>query len=661
MKLNRYIKAALLTLVGVALAGSTTRTQAQITNTYLDTFDIGANTANFAGSGSVASWIYWYNTPGGNLAITNDITMDASNNPASGSLRIDSPFLNTPGTQNLFFGTFGNGGGYDFSTTANLLLYSNISFDIHVDPSMTPFTSSTATNFGSIGVGVVTSGYGFDSVGSLTIPLNATNGWVHMSVPIDKTAGYAANPVPGIGLDFANYSGYPEFNFRFWIDNISLVGSTAPPPGPPSLIGHLQTPVPGLNSIGTSKSQYQRYHLATINDTGYTFVGQPSVTYSWTISAFPTNSDWQQHIFLVNGQPGQYDQAADYNLADCIFMTVQSQGPGQNATFNFRYKTNEPAGNSMLFNALSPTNAANTNLWPVMPVCSLQDSNGPIGTWSITFAQTTNVTLKSPSGFTTNFTFDADSAALFADPMSICVGGQVNSSGFGQILVTSNFTVTGSATPLSDNFATDTVLDTNTWKNQANDTNGVEIVPPGSAYWLNWTLPDASYSLQASASIPATNHISLASIGTILNDGQRQVLLASSNLPSAKQGFFSLVKRNFSQLQVLLPGETAAPGTVTGKTGTPTPVSLSASGGVEVITVNAVDANWFPVPGVIDSVSLDSTDSGAVLPNNAAMVNGTVQFPLFLFQDTGTWTVTATDVTDGTKTPNTSSQVVVTN
>src|SRR5688500_19471015 len=44
-----------------------------------------------------------------------------------------------------------------------------------------------------------------------------------------------------------------------------------------------------------------------------------------------------------------------------------------------------------------------------------------------------------------------------------------------------------------------------------------------------------------------------------------------------------------NKLQILLPGETAAPGTVTGKTGTPTPFIAGLS---TRVIVNVVDANW---------------------------------------------------------------------
>ncbi len=143
--------------------------------------------------------------------------------------------------------------------------------------------------------------------------------------------------------------------------------------------------------------------------------------------------------------------------------------------------------------------------------------------------------------------------------------------------------------------------------------------------------------------------------------GTNMQLISATDVTSTSAQYFRLIKRSFSQLQVLLPGETAAPGTPTGKTGTPTPVSLNPTG-IITFTVNAVDSNWNPIPGITDIVSITTTDlgpNGANTPVNAALVNGTAQFQLE-FNDTGSWTITASDFTDNTKTANTSSAVTVT-
>ncbi len=70
------------------------------------------------------------------------------------------------------------------------------------------------------------------------------------------------------------------------------------------------------------------------------------------------------------------------------------------------------------------------------------------------------------------------------------------------------------------------------------------------------------------------------------------------------------------------------------------------------MTVNAVDAYWNLVSNT-DSVAITSSDSNAALPANAALVAGTKSFTVTL-KTNGSKTVTATDATDGAKSPNTS-------
>ena len=125
-------------------------------------------------------------------------------------------------------------------------------------------------------------------------------------------------------------------------------------------------------------------------------------------------------------------------------------------------------------------------------------------------------------------------------------------------------------------------------------------------------------------------------------------LVSQSTITNA--GFYRLIKRPFVKLQVLMPGETAAPNTPTGKTGTP---DAQAVGMPFNVTVNAVDEVWNVVPST-DTVTITTSDSTASLPADAALSGGTRAFSV-TFGSTGTFTVTATDVTDATKTANTGS------
>src|SRR5437667_450436 len=119
-----------------------------------------------------------------------------------------------------------------------------------------------------------------------------------------------------------------------------------------------------------------------------------------------------------------------------------------------------------------------------------------------------------------------------------------------------------------------------------------------------------------------------------------------------------------TKLQILLPGETAAPGTATGKTGSPsaqTAGTAIASG----IVVNAVDANWNVVTTATTNVTITSSDSNATIADdnggtagNMTLVAGTRTLSSFTFKTSGTRTVTATDAA-GTLTANTSPNVTV--
>jgi len=100
----------------------------------------------------------------------------------------------------------------------------------------------------------------------------------------------------------------------------------------------------------------------------------------------------------------------------------------------------------------------------------------------------------------------------------------------------------------------------------------------------------------------------------------------------------------YSRLQVLLPGESPAPGTPTGKTGTP---NRQTSGVPFTATVRACDSGWNLVTTTTDAISITATDASATLPSSAQLVAGTGTFQV-TFNAAGTFSVLAHDLTDGT-------------
>ncbi len=102
--------------------------------------------------------------------------------------------------------------------------------------------------------------------------------------------------------------------------------------------------------------------------------------------------------------------------------------------------------------------------------------------------------------------------------------------------------------------------------------------------------------------------------------------------------------QGFSRLQVLLPGESAAPGTATGKFGTPTAQTVNTPFNIQV---RACDANWNTIGSITDVVELSSTDATATLPPATALQAGTVTLSVTI-RAAGTFTISARDLTDNT-------------
>jgi hypothetical protein len=100
----------------------------------------------------------------------------------------------------------------------------------------------------------------------------------------------------------------------------------------------------------------------------------------------------------------------------------------------------------------------------------------------------------------------------------------------------------------------------------------------------------------------------------------------------------------YSRLQVLLPGESPAPGTPSGKTGTP---RAQVVGVPFDITVRATDNTWNLVNTVTNAMQITASDASATLPPNAQLIAGQRTFTV-TFRAGGNFNVLAHDLTDAT-------------
>jgi hypothetical protein len=153
-----------------------------------------------------------------------------------------------------------------------------------------------------------------------------------------------------------------------------------------------------------------------------------------------------------------------------------------------------------------------------------------------------------------------------------------------------------------------------------------------------------------------TNGHSTTPLATTLRKAETVVLSATSaTSPAIASGqpssSFGVDPGPASKLQVLLPGESAAPGTASGKTGTPT-AQVSGVAIVNNVRVNAVDADWNVIGGAAADVAIGSSDVAAAIADdngaaggNLTLAAGSGTLSSFVFgTGGGSQTVNASDV-----------------
>lgn len=607
--------------------------QAQNTNYVIDTFDTGVPTQ-------------WWATWWGNGAITWDPAQDAGGDPSSGSAYITADTIRGQNTY-VVARSFG-GWAWDNGRPVNFTLFTNLQIWLKWDSQNSSMPLSVFNSSGDrLGVMVHPQSANWDggrlvSLGTITVPEEASNRWVRINVPINPQL---AGIEQATALVFKRWDPSANLNhtIAFWIDNLVLQAAVAPPP-PPTVSVHPAEG--GLNLIASGAGQWQRQSIYTRGDT-YGWVGASGpVNYSITIKRRPEGgwNGFQVHMFLAptqNNLPwGAGDSAIDWNATNIVFVQI-SGGTGPGATARFMVKTNQGSGNSMLWGAGTLATVA---------------SDIDEGTWQVVFTNNTDVTIITPSGTSTNFSLPADWIPYFTGPMVVHVGAQPNSlANLGKSAILSRVRITGVSTPLDDDFSTGS-LNADLWGIAAENAAGVLVVPQTARYWFRWTLPaDTDAIVMARTNLTAGGWIELAAGAPIAVGGARQVLLTRESLPESSTLFLALGKRVFAKLLVLLPGETHAPGTAAGKTGTPNTQFVWNPFDVVVL---AVDANNYQVRGINHMISLTSTDQSFTTTGPVQMANGMATFTGAYFGNEGTWTITATSADDPTKT-GTSSAVVV--
>ncbi|HXJ65850.1 MAG TPA: Ig-like domain-containing protein, partial [Actinomycetota bacterium] len=169
-----------------------------------------------------------------------------------------------------------------------------------------------------------------------------------------------------------------------------------------------------------------------------------------------------------------------------------------------------------------------------------------------------------------------------------------------------------------------------------------------------WSGPGGSPNYTTNVSF--TSGHSTTTLATTLRKAELVALSATSatspaiatGQPSAS---FAVDPGPAAKLQILLPGETAAPGTATGKTGAPT-AQTSGVAMLNNVRVNAVDADWNMISSAAPDVAIGSSDVAAAIADdngagggNLSLVAGSGTLSSFTFWTGGSLqTLSATDV-----------------
>jgi hypothetical protein len=283
-------------------------------------------------------------------------------------------------------------------------------------------------------------------------------------------------------------------------------------------------------------------------------LGDTPVTYSLTITNYPDSkhSGFQTHLFLISS-PGN-ETTPDWNEPSVVFLQIQNNANGT-ATARFMYKTNDPGDNKMLWNTQPGGQGGTNNTFAVGTLAFLDSTNGPLGTWSLTFLNNTNITLTAPTGASTNFFFPDDLAIQvnFADPLTAYFGVQKNgANNAGQVATFSRVQVIHPWNPIDDTFP-GPVLNSdpnaaNRWRVVSDVPNDLYVVATNDVYWLSWTLPDLNFGLQVSPDLTANSWVdpSLTDpniTNTVVVGAIRKTLVPSTVLPSTNSSFFRMVKQ----------------------------------------------------------------------------------------------------------------------
>jgi len=471
---------------------------------FTDAVDFGFTYPTNSGGGDLQTW-----TPQGwgtALAAAYWDPTDAKTNSSTGSMYCFCDFGTATTNQTAVFQVWNLG----LDSTE----YAKLAFDVKVDGS-TSFPTTTG-DFGSVQPVLRGTDIDWNPVGPFSIPGSASNAFIHFEVPL-----YQPLPTNLMGLNLifggTNFQG----GVNYYVDNVMFLVETNPP------VLTLDKAQPGLeiSAAGSANDQRQSIRTATGNYNWTTAAG--AVTYSMTVSeALPAQAAGMfAYMFLVGTTNANPAAAADWNESDGIFLEITQQTNGL-CTAGLHCKTNAPNSNGIRY-----TPAGTLAVVSNVPMA---------GQWSLTLNHG-NFSVSTPGGGSASGTIPAGVVSQFSTNAFAYFGVQPNqASNFGRYIDLARVQISGVASPLDQNFTTQSTLNTSVLVASAANTNGVLMRPSNIVYRLSWPAPPSVYLLQSASSVLGPWNDPGVPLFTA---GARNIaFLPSTALPSPGAGYFRLQK-----------------------------------------------------------------------------------------------------------------------
>jgi len=514
------------------------------------TFDYPTNVVTSGTTG-------WYGSP---IDTYEWSSMDASNNPNSGSLHIvaemppnDNACVCAIPFDPLYPG-FSNP-TWDTNVVINAQHCASVEMDIKWDDSVSSISISDFNSVGDITgfpLGLLFNAPGAGSggqseafgTGTTSLPDTASNGWVHLSFPLNQATANIDQCI-GLWLKKYNWNSAITGTVGFYIDNVNFIGAPIPQTGPPMVISK---PVYGLQQVHVGGS-YKREGVVTANST-YSFVTQANMSYTMGISSLPADGSLTARFLFVPLQAPTVDGTApepDWVYPNVLMAAIQRNGTG--ATLTLGAKVNQPNSNGSLYGSSTD--------WSIHP--SFGTTNSPIGNWTVAFTGLNTLLVTAPDGSSTNLVFPGvdgvntnglsagDVAANFDFGLGMVVYfDSINNATTGTRMVQSNAKIAqGATTLLSDNFVTDTILDTTSTWILASDGGPTSTFLQAHSilYYLDWPVTFNGFNVQtnSSLSLAASSAWNTNSMLPVALGAQYHVDVDVTNLPPSGPCFFRAV------------------------------------------------------------------------------------------------------------------------